>query len=427
MTVRANPFEGRVSDFFRFNDAENGVVLGRMLAFALLGAAVVGSLPACSPPNPESAARQETEGGSVVGSGPPEGEAPAFSESDLGLILRAAVAEQGLGAFPGAAIAVGRGEETHLAAFGSIGWTANAAPVDPGATLYDLASLTKVVATASAVMLLVDEGRMSLDDPASRFFPEFATGPKAAVTIRHLLTHTSGLPEGATLLGENRSERIARAKTFAIYPPSGARATYSDVGYILLWEAAEAAAGEPLTEYLERKLFAPLGMRQTRFSPGLACESCAPTGRLRDQSLFRGIPFDPLGQRLDGVTGSSGLFSTAHDLGRYMAMIANGGELDGVRIVSEEVLREFLSRQPTPGPFRLAWEDVCPDPTAEPPSCDAPLAIGHTGWTGTAIYLEPSSGVWLVLLTNRTYEPRVPNRLQAVRREMLTEAIRLGS
>src|SRR5690606_1112960 len=162
------------------------------------------------------------------------------------------------------------------------------APVHPDSTMYDLASLTKVVATASAVLLLADEGRVDLDQPVSRFLPEFEEGPKSRVTFRHLLTHTSGLPAGATFQGRDGRDRLARAATFPIYPPAGAREEYSDVGYVLLWEASERAAGEPLTDYLERRLYRPLGMSSTGFMPGLDCERCAPTGRLRDQSLYRG-------------------------------------------------------------------------------------------------------------------------------------------
>ncbi len=376
----------------------------------------------------------DDRGGRIVGSGdsgdgPPPAAAsvevhPAFSGAALAWILEPVQAQLEEGAFPGAAVAVGLGSrEVREIGEGFIGWTKNAPPVDPDRTMYDLASLTKVVATATATMLLVDEGRMSLDDPVAKYLPEFGAVPKDAVTIRHLLTHTSGLPEGATLEGENRAARIARAARFPIYPPAGARVQYSDVGFILLWEAAEIAAGEPLTDYLDRRLFGPLGMVSTRFSPGLDCEECAPTGRLRDQSLYRGRPFDPLGQRLDGVGGSSGLFSTARDLGRFMAMIANGGELDGVRVLSEEAVAEFTGPQPVGGRFRLGWEMYCPDDADGNDACRSSTTLHHTGWTGTSIHLDTATGAWVVLLTNRTYEPRVDNRISAVRREVVTRLI----
>src|SRR5690606_733740 len=270
-----------------------------------------------------------------------------------------------------------------------------------------------------------------LDEPVSRFLPEFSEGPKAQVTFRHLLTHTSGLPAGATLRGEGKEERLARAARFPIYPPAGAREEYSDVGYVLLWVAAERAAGEPLQGYLERRLYGPLGMSSTGFLPGLDCERCAPTGRLRDQSLYRGKPFDPIAQRLDGIAGSAGLFSTAGDIARFVAMLTGGGELDGVRILSPEAVREFMRVQVPGNRHALGWEVYCGSPRKSDESegesgCDVPSSIGHTGWTGTSIRIDSETGAWVVLLTNRTYEPRAPNRLAEVRREIFARAVEIA-
>lgn len=376
------------------------------------------------------------DGGSYPDLSAPESEAPtdeparhpAFTDAEIDSVLRPVVVQIEAGAFPGASVAVGVGaREAHEIALGRIGWTRNADPVDAATTMYDLASLTKVVATAAGVLLLADDGRLSLDDPVSRFLPEFSEGPRSAVTIRHLLTHTSGLPAGALLLGDTRADRLARARRFPIYPPAGAHAEYSDLGYILLWEIAGRAAGEPMVEYLDRRLFAPLGMTSTRFSPGLDCEACAPTGRLRDQSLYRGRPFDPLAQRLDGVTGSAGLFSTAHDLARFVAMVANRGELDGVRVLSEAAMAEFVAVQPFEGPFRLGWETFCGIDPGDGDHCVPTTVIHHTGWTGTSIHLDLDTGVWVVLLTNRTYEPRAENRIAQLRRELLAGALEFAA
>lgn len=354
----------------------------------------------------------------------PVGGAPFFGTERIASVLEPVVAEVEAGAFPGAAVAFGAADrEVYTFGVGEIGWTKNAAAVDPGLTRYDLASLTKVVATASAVMLLLEDGRLSLDDPASLYLPHFDEGPKTDVTIRHLLAHRSGLPAGTVFRGATRQARIDRAARLDIFPPAGLRQEYSDVGYVLLWEAAQKAAGEPLESYLQRRLFQPLGMTETGFSPGLECEQCAPTGRLRDQSLYRGKPFDPIAQRLDGVAGNAGLFSTASDLGRFAAMIANGGELNGVRIFAPETVAEFM-RADEGGEFALGWEIGCGDAGGTDEGvCVAPLWIGHTGWTGTFIAIDPETRVWVVLLTNRTYEPKAPNRLQEVRREVFSRAI----
>lgn len=374
------------------------------------------------------AATDGVAGAGGAGSARADPTGPVFSESEVDSVVRPVAEQIAAGAFAGAAIAIGSGAaEIHEVALGSIGWTRNAPAVDPAVTMYDLASLTKVVATATGVMLLVDEGRLSLDDPVSRFLPEYSEGPKSAVTIRHLLTHTSGLPAGASLLGTTREDRLARLRGFSIYPPAGRHPEYSDLGYILLWEIAGQAAGEPMTDYLERRLFTPLRMTSTRFSPGFDCEVCAPTGRLRDQSLYRGKPFDPLAQRLDGVTGSAGLFSTAHDLGRFTAMIANGGELDGVRVLSETAVAAFIAAQPYDGPFRLGWEEFCEIDPGDGDVCVPTTIIHHTGWTGTSIHLDLESRIWVVLLTNRTYEPRAENRISRVRRDVLRSALEFGA
>ncbi len=356
--------------------------------------------------------------------------APAIDDATLNRVIAPVREQLEAGAYPGAAIALGLGsDDVHLVGLGAIGWTRNAAPVDTRTTMYDLASLTKVVATATAVMLLVDEGRLTLDDPAGRFLPEFREGPKAAVTVRHLLTHTSGVPEGAELAeGSSRAERIARARRFPIYPPVGARVQYSDIGYILLGEIIEAAAGEPMPDYLERRLFGPLGMTSTRFAPGLDCEACAPTGRLRDQSLYRGRAFDPLAQRLDGISGHAGLFSSAYDLSRFVRMLLNGGELEGVRVLSPESAAELLKPQPVGREYRLGWEVICPEPTSpEGEPCDFPDAVRHTGWTGTSIHIDLRTRAWVVLLTNRTYEPRVPNPLAEVRRALFRNLVEVAA
>lgn len=324
------------------------------------------------------------------------------------------------GGFPGAALAAGIGEHPLLATgIGNIGWTSAAAPVDPATTMYDLASLTKVVATTAAVMLLVEDGKMELDAPVQQYLPGFEGKGKEQVTIRHLLSHTSGLPAGTVLRGKTPKEVARRLLRTRIYSTPGSKVEYSDLGFVVLWEAARKAAGEALPDYLQRRLYTPLGMHHTRFLPGLDCEACAPTGRLRDQSLYRGKPFDATARELGGVTGSSGLFSTAQDLGRFAAMIANGGELDGVRVFHPETVRRFTRLQPDAGTRALGWDFFCPEPPESAnDSCSNPFAFGHTGWTGTSLWIDPDTGGWVVLLTNRTYEARAPSRINEVRREV---------
>ncbi|MDB4951355.1 MAG: beta-lactamase [Gemmatimonadetes bacterium] len=330
-------------------------------------------------------------------------------------------AEVRRGAFPGATLAAGRLDHAVLeSGIGRIGWGKDALLADADETLYDLASLTKVVATTAAVMALVDDGRMRLDDPVSRYLPTFTGQGREKVTIRHLLTHTSGMSPGAVVRGDTPGERlrwwIANAR---IYDPPGTKVVYSDGGFMVLGVAVAAAAGMSEGAYLKRRVYGPLGMEHTRFEPGKACKECAPTLSLKDGTPFRGETNDPLSRKFGGRTGNAGLFSTAHDVGRFAAMIANGGELDGVRVLKAATVREFTRAQPGAGTRALGWEMFCREGTVpDAKGCKTPYAYGHTGFTGTSLWIDVRRGVWVALLTNRTFNPRASNHLQAVRRRI---------
>jgi CubicO group peptidase (beta-lactamase class C family) len=160
-------------------------------------------------------------------------------------------------------------------------------------------------------------------------------------------------------------------------------------------------------------------MAHTRFEPGIDCAICAPTLTLEDGRPFAGKTNDPFSRELGGITGNAGLFSTAHDVGRFAAMLANGGQLDGVRIVQDSTLRKFIVPQPGAGTRGLGFEVFCREGTApDHVGCKTPYAYGHTGYTGTSIWIDPSRGIWVVLLSNRTYLPRAPNHIRVVRRRL---------
>jgi CubicO group peptidase (beta-lactamase class C family) len=159
-------------------------------------------------------------------------------------------------------------------------------------------------------------------------------------------------------------------------------------------------------------------MASTRFEPGNGCGECAPTLSLKDGTPFRGETNDPISRKFGGATGNAGLFSTAHDLARFAAMIANEGEVDGVRVLKSATVREFVRAQPGAGTRGLGWEVFCREGTVpDAKGCKEPYAYGHTGYTGTSLWIG-KRGVWVVLLTNRTYNPRASNRLQVVRRRL---------
>jgi CubicO group peptidase (beta-lactamase class C family) len=302
------------------------------------------------------------------------------------------------GGFAGAAVSIGNRDTTLVErGFGRTSWIAGASVVTASGTSYDLASLTKVVATTSAIMLLVDEGRVELDDPVKRHLREFGGAGRDAITIRDLLMHRGGLPAGPDM---RRAESPAAARravlsTTLAYRP-GTRTLYSDVGPMILAMVAERVTGEPLDRFVNRRVFVPSGMRHTGFGAPLGTFA-ASTGSAGD-----GAVHDANARRLGGVAGHAGLFSTAPDLARFARLLLNGGVLDGVRIFSDTTVALFTSRQVDGRP--LGW-DMCPGGGR----CGLRMsdsAFGHTGFTGTSMWIDPEQGVFAIVLTNAVLEPR---------------------
>jgi CubicO group peptidase (beta-lactamase class C family) len=328
------------------------------------------------------------------------------------------------GAFPGAALAIGRGPRVVLEeGLGTIGrGPGDSDAVDPDRTVYDLASLTKVVGTTTALMLLVEDGKIRLDEPVSRFLPEFTGSGREFVTLRHLLTHTSGLPDGINIpsgLSPEQALRYVMATPLRSAP--GMRVEYSDLSFVLLYAAAERAAGEPLYRLLDRRVFGPLQMRSTTYWPGDGCGRCAPTSR--DGANFRGRVHDPISRRMGGITGNAGLFATVHDVARFAAMLANGGELDGVRVLQRGTIRSFTQRQPGTGTRALGWDTPGRPGTNMFGNRVSDRSFGHTGYTGTSIWIDPELGTWVVLLANRTYDSEGNNRMQQLRRSVADHVV----
>jgi CubicO group peptidase (beta-lactamase class C family) len=328
-------------------------------------------------------------------------------------------AQVAAGSLPGAALAIGRQDQSVMEkGIGRVGWTASAEKVDAERTVYDLASLTKVLATTPAVMLLVEDGKLDLDAPVARYLPEFGGGERDRVTIRHLLTHTSGLPAGVELTAGTPEASWKQLLRTPLEHAPGEAVVYSDVGMNVLFAAAERAAGEPLFRLLDRRVYGPLKMRSTTYLAGEGCPTCAPTMRDENDQPVRGLVHDPIARRLGGVAGNAGLFSTAHDVGRFAAMMANGGELDGVRIFREETVKTFTARQPDAGTRALGWDTPGPNGSGGAGLRFSKTSFGHTGFTGTSVWIDPSRHTWTVLLSNRVYQPHGPNQIMALRRKV---------
>jgi CubicO group peptidase (beta-lactamase class C family) len=329
------------------------------------------------------------------------------------------------GGYPGASVVVGRrGYSVFEKGYGRLGWTSNSAAVVPDESIYDLASLTKVVGTATAAMILYDEGRLELDAPVSRYLSMFSGGNKDYVTIRQLLTHTSGLPAGRDLRrlanGPWDARNIVMATPLACAP--GVCQVYSDLGADVLGFAIEAIAGQGLDTFLNERVFTPLGMNDTHFRPSDSeRDRIAPT----EVSSPRGYPLrgevhDENAWALGGVAGHAGLFSTAADLSLFAQMMLNGGTYAGVRIVSDSAVARFTRR--ASGRRALGWDTSDGDGTAGVHMGEH--AYGHTGFTGTSLWIDPDRDLFVILLTNRVHAPRArrPARVIADVRADLADA-----
>lgn len=314
-------------------------------------------------------------------------------------VLQRAVAD---GLIPGAALAVGRrGGLVRLRGYGSLG--APHAEVRASATtLYDLASLTKVAATTAAVMALVDDGRLELDAPVQRYLPEWEGRHKERVTVRHLLTHTSGLPASAWLFDRAASPAEARNRVHraALLAPPGRRVLYSDFGFILLAEVVEQVAEMPIDRYLAGRVYAPLGMGSTLFLPPLALRAeAAPSLRAGERPYpLVGEVHDANAFRLGGVVGHAGLFSTARDLAVFAQTLLDGGRYGGVRVFGAATVARFRQRQVEER--ALGWD--MPGRVSSAGEYFSARSFGHTGYTGTSLWIDPQNELFVVLLTNRT-------------------------
>ena len=340
----------------------------------------------------------------------------------LRLLLDAAVRDS---AFPGAVAVVGTSSGTlATAATGRLDWGGSAVPDD--STLWDLASLTKVIGTTTALMQLVAAGRVDLDAPVERYLPRWTGRNIERVTIRHLLLHTAGLRAHRPLYTETVDAAAARALVYAtpLDTVPGARTLYSDLGIILLGDVIETVAGERLDAYLQRQVFGPLGMHDTRFNPPSELrERIAPTeidpwrgrhvrGEVHDENAFR----------LGGVAPHAGLFSSARDLARFARMYLNGGVLDSVRVLDPAVIELFTGAADRSFSTRaLGWDTA--DGRNSAGQLMSGRAFGHTGFTGTSIWIDPAADVFVLLLTNRVNPTRANMRIAAVRRSVADAAM----
>lgn len=310
---------------------------------------------------------------------------------------------------PGAVVLVARqGRIVYRKAFGDRAISPKREPMTID-TIFDLASLTKVIATATSIMMLVERGKVSLADPVALYIPEFGKNGKERITVEQLMTHRAGLPpdnEIADYVGVSVDPLKMIYELQPYYEP-GSRFVYSDVGYIVAAEIVRRMSGKRVDEFARENIFAPLGMKDTRFMPEAAAISTpqriAPT-EIREGRVMRGEVHDPRSYEMGGVAGHAGLFSTADDVAIFCQMILNKGEYNGARVLAPYTVERMLSAHslPTSQMRGIGW-DINTSFSSNRGDLFPVGTFGHTGFTGTSVWLDPASQTFVVLLTNRVH------------------------
>jgi len=361
---------------------------GGALPIVLLLLLLTSTVPAAPSPGADGAA--------------PGGEVDAGVLDAIDGIVEAGIASRRM---PGAVVVIGhRDRVLFRRAYGSRTLHPEPRPMEVD-TVFDLASLTKPIATATSIHKLAEQGRLDLDAPVQRYLPAFAASGKEGITVRHLLTHTGGLPPANSLADYADGVEEARARLLAIAPREepGASFTYTDVGFIVLGLLVEELSGVDVGTFARRELFSPLGMEETGFRPASPLAERAAVTEQREGRWMRGEVHDPRAHALGGVAGHAGLFSTADDLARYARMLLRGGELDGVRVLAPETVERMTRPVPVPGGLRSLGWDVRTRFSSHRGDLNSPRAFGHGGFTGTSIWIDPELDLFVIVLSNRVH------------------------
>jgi beta-N-acetylhexosaminidase len=323
-------------------------------------------------------------------------------------------------AFPGAqALVVKDGAIVYNKSFGTQEYSSTSSPIS-STTMYDLASLTKVVATTSAIMRLYDEGKIHFDDRVVQYIPEFGNHGKEAITVKNLLVHNGGLPpyKRFFLMCTSPQQVLDSVYQTELIYPTGDSTVYSDFDFILLGKIVEKISGTTLAKYVDSVFFAPLGMTRTMFIPPQSLwENIAPTeyDSIYRKQLVRGVVHDENAFALGGVSGHAGLFSTASDLAIFMQMLMNGGRYGGVQYINPSTVKLFTTKQNAKSTRALGWDTKTMNGYSTAGTLFSENAFGHTGFTGTSIWAEPEKKLFVIFLTNRVHPTRSNTKIMRVR------------
>jgi len=343
--------------------------------------------------------------------------APGVHLNSVDAVIQQAIHD---GNIPGAVLLVGHnGHVIYRKAYGNRALEPRREPMALD-TIFDLASLTKVIATTTAVMQLVEQGKVRLNDPVAKYLPEFAQNGKDDVTVRQLLTHYSGLAPDLDLKMPWEGKETAYRMAFAETPedPPGSRFSYSDINFIVLGALVERVSGQSLEEYCERHIFVPLKMMHTRLLPPAAWRAkIAPTQYDENEHMLRGVVHDPTARRMGGVAGHAGLFSTADDLAKFAQALLNSG---GGILSPLSVEKMTQPEQPPSAPVLRGFGWDIDSPFSSNRGDLLPVgSYGHTGFTGTSMWIDPTTQTYIILLTNAVH-PRGKGNAIALRSKVAT-------
>lgn len=311
-------------------------------------------------------------------------------------------------------------ERQGQSAHGASGWQAKLPSPEKASeqTIFDVASLTKVIATTPCIMRLIEQGKLNLESPVATYLPEFSGQDKVPITLRHLLTHTSGLKPGISReppwSGYEKGIALACATEPATAPDQSI--VYSDINFILLGEIIQRVTGQTLDHFAKTQVFDPLQMRDTTFRPPPNLHQRIAATELDEHgNMLRGVVHDPTARRMGGVAGHAGIFSTSADIARYARCLLNGGTLDGYQLLKPDTIALMIRVHTPPhldGKRALGWDM---DTRFSRPRGGFPFgtSFGHTGFTGACLWLDPASESFFVFLSNRLHEtdPKTDSRL----------------
>ncbi|HZH97609.1 MAG TPA: serine hydrolase domain-containing protein [Fimbriimonadaceae bacterium] len=359
-----------------------------------------------------------------------------------------ALVEQGIedAAFPGACYAVGTRDQVWIKSFGRHMYCPESKPIRED-TIWDLASVSKVVGATSAAMLLHDAKALDLDSKVSSLIPDFGQEGKQDITVRNLLLHDSGLAAFRPFHQKYRSSLDVMMAIYreALEYPTGTKTVYSDLGIVTLGKLIEKITSTSLDDFVSENVFTRLGMKDTLYKPAAVRERCAPTEAVEEWRMklreIRGVELpctscphedsrhyiqgevhDPTAMVLGGVAGHAGLFSTAGDLAKFMRLMLNFGEWQGKRLFQAETVRLFTMRQSEKSSRGIGWDTPAPNSSAG--TLFSKSSFGHTGYTGTSVWGDLERGIFSILLTNRVHPSAENTKLLPLRGKFQDEVAR---